>query len=75
MVELILEPGKCQHCGQDVPAPVDGQWRYARGGKVHESLEHAEMRCAQLRRQGRKLEYRAVLDEHGRPRIATRRTA
>ena len=75
MVDSIVEQATCTSCGQDVPAPLDGQWRWARGGKVHDSLEVAEMRCADLRRQGRKFEYRAALDEQGRARIATRRTA
>jgi len=73
MTDEILEPSSCPSCGQEVPAPADGRWRWARGGKVHESLEVAELRCRDLARQGRPFEYRAALDAQGRPRIATRR--
>jgi len=75
MTNEILDPATCPHCGQNAPAPVDGRWRWARGGKVHQSLEVAEMRCRDLERQGRPFEYRAALDDQGNPRIATRRKA
>lgn len=73
MEDQILDPASCPTCGSDIPAPADGQWRWARGGKVHDSLAVAEARCRDLAAQGRPFEYRALLDQAGRARIATRR--
>jgi hypothetical protein len=73
-MEQILEMDdlRCPTCGHNVPAPNDGRWRFARGGKVHESVEIAETRCESLRKRSPEFEYRAVAVEGG-ARIATRR--
>lgn len=73
MADVILEQESCPTCGHDKPAPADGRWRWARGGKVHESVEVCQVRCDNLAKQGRPFEYRVAVDEQGRVRIATRR--
>lgn len=73
MVDVILEPERCQHCGQPLPAPRDGRWRYAKSGKTFETAEQA---TEAAKAAGAKLdgwEFRAVVDERGRHRIASRR--
>jgi len=73
MTDVILQAETCSSCGQYVTPPADGRWRWARGGKVHESLEAAQRLASQFNAQGKPYEYRAALDDQGRPRIATRR--
>jgi hypothetical protein len=70
----ILEPAKCSACGSEVRPPADGRWRWARGAKVHESIEAAQARAAQLTTLKDGWEFRAEFDALGRPRIASRRT-
>jgi hypothetical protein len=70
----ILEPSSCESCGQEIPAPPDGKWRFARGAKVYDSLAIAEVRAGDLtRRRESKFDFRAVTDRSGRVRIASRR--
>lgn len=71
----VTEQGNCAHCGQELPAPSDGKWRWARGGKVHDSLDVATQRAAQLTARSKTFEFCALLDGQGRPRIASRRLA
>lgn len=69
----IIEQENCPHCGQELPAPTDGRWRWARGGKVHDSLDAATTRADRLNAQSKGFEFRAELDARGMPRIASRR--
>lgn len=73
MVETILEPARCDGCGQFMPAPDDGQWRYAKSGKVHDTFAEAAEAADSLNRRDSGFEYRAVVDDVGRARIASRR--
>lgn len=72
MVDVILEQENCPSCGQEVPAPADGQWRWARGAKDHGSIEAAERVIRSLKSNDR-FEFRAAVDGQGRVRIASRR--
>jgi hypothetical protein len=74
----ILPPHACPTCGHTTPAPADGQWRYAAGGKVHQDLQTAELRARDLCRNkkfGTTHEAIGALDAEGNARIATRRRA
>jgi hypothetical protein len=76
MVEVILDPETCPACGGDVPAPADGRWRFARGHKFYDSMEAAEAKIAMFADRTdnlRRFEFRAVLDNAGNVRIASRR--
>lgn len=73
----ILEPEVCPTCGHGGPVPHDGQWRWAKSGRVFSTLEHAQEVAAGLNGKHRSgaFEFRAELDAQGRPRIASRRKA
>lgn len=73
MEDAILEPSTCPTCKQEIPSPADGRWRYAKGGKVHESIERAEQLVDKLNLESPTFEFRAVHDDQGRPRIVSRR--
>lgn len=73
MVDLILEPETCSHCGQKLPAPADGKWRYAKSGKLHETEGEAEKAVKALNARDLGFEFRVVVDAEDRIRIASRR--
>lgn len=73
MVDVILEAARCDACGQFMPAPEDGQWRFAKSGKVHDTFAEAAESADSLNRRDNGFEYRAVVDDLGRARIASRR--
>jgi len=73
MVDVIREPEQCPTCGQNLPTPADGRWRWARGSRVYKSIDAARARARHLRTLNPGYEFRAALDEQGRPRIASRR--
>jgi len=73
MLEVILEPEACPTCGQHFPTPDDGQWRFAKSGKVYDELAHATYSAMSLNQRGGSFEFKAVLDSEGRARVASRR--
>lgn len=69
----VIERELCPGCGQLSPVPRDGRWRYAKSGKVHESMEVATQAADHLTKRNTGWEYRAVVDGEGKVRIASRR--
>lgn len=75
MTDQILEPTRCEACGEYQRPPLDHQWRWSRGTKVFESLEAAQRRAEAINRTTKMgYEYRGAVDPQGRARIASRRT-
>lgn len=73
MTDDVIEPERCEHCGGWLPIPVDGRWRFMRGGKTFRTPERCQARCEELRlaNHGR-VEFRPVVDDRGKLRIASR---
>lgn len=67
----VIERETCPGCGQPLPVPDDGRWRYSPSGKTFESIEVAEARIRSLTQKA--YEFAALVDSEGRIRIASRR--
>lgn len=74
-MDQVIEYETCPSCGQRLPAPEDGRWRFAKSGKTYPTAEAAQEQAVQLNRSGssQRFEFRAVTDAEGRHRIASRR--
>ncbi len=75
MVDAIMDPLSCPVCDQHLPSPDDGQWRWAKSGKVFDSEKTANDAVEALNSRNEKWEFRAATDAEGRVRIASRRRA
>lgn len=75
MTETILDPATCDSCGQALPSPDDGQWRWARGRRIYPDMATAQERAQALNSQRRisSHEFKAAIDAGGDIRIASRR--
>lgn len=73
MTDVILEPERCSTCGQFVPSPADGRWRFAKSGTVFETMDDALQAAEALNIKNDRFEFTAATDAEGRYRIASRR--